>query len=83
VGIRVGELWQVFPHLVLMQPDWIAVSSDEFLGIKAVYQLGSENTLLFAIQEDGHEHGALAGLFAPLRWREFVLRSGHALLKIF
>src|ERR1700675_2282144 len=42
-------------HSVLMQPDWICISSDEFIDVDAIYSLWSPNSHLFAIHKYKHE----------------------------
>ena len=42
-------------HSVLMQPDWICISSDEFIDVDAINSLWSPNSHLFAIHKYKHE----------------------------
>ena len=42
-------------HSVLMQPDWICISSDEFIDVDAINSLWSPNSHLFAIHKYKYE----------------------------
>ncbi|CAE6859876.1 hypothetical protein R75461_07930 [Paraburkholderia nemoris] len=42
-------------HSVLMQPDWICISPDEFIDVDAINSLWPPNSHLFAIQKYKHE----------------------------
>jgi hypothetical protein len=71
-------LWQVFPHLVLMEPYRIGVSGDELIWMQALNENWTRHTLLSSIQEDEHEFGLSASLGRLLGGREFSLWLDHS-----
>jgi hypothetical protein len=49
-----GDGSHQFPHLILVQPHWVRVSSDEFFDRQAVDLLRAQNSFLLAIDENCH-----------------------------
>ena len=67
-----------FPHLVLMQPDWVRVSSDEFIDRHAVNLLRSPDAFLSTVYENDHERGIAFFLQAFFFLREFSLAQDRS-----
>jgi len=73
-------LIDVFPHLVLVKPNWIGISSNEFISIHTLDCEGSLDPLLLTIHEDGHELLLSLLLSGFLLWCKFLLSPCHLLV---
>jgi hypothetical protein len=75
--VVIVNLVHVLPHFILMEPNWVSISSDEFFGIHAVNGEGSLHTLLLTTDENCHILFSAPFLFGLLLRSEFFLRFGH------
>lgn len=62
-----------FPHLVLVQPQAVGVSSNKFVGSLAFKVLGTAHLPLAPVEENGHELGLVSGLGGLLGSGKFTL----------
>ena len=77
--IRILLLLQIFPHFILMHPDWVGIMADEFLDFCFLFSRGySFHPFLFAIYKDNHEFFASFISGSALLGSQFLFRfSGH------
>jgi len=73
----IGSYGHVFPHAILVQPERIGVSSNEFIDWQPADQLRSPHTFLSTVDEDDPKRGIAFFLtaFLFLRKSSFVHRD--------
>jgi hypothetical protein len=82
--VRISELIvsHVFPHFILIQPDRVGGSADEFIGIQTLDGRRTLDPLLFPMDEEGHIFFPAPPLLRLLKSAKFspgLFHAGHLL----